>query len=169
MYDTSHSSVSAPMNGLGGDLIDGSGTINPAALNSSSGMSQKSLFLALSRILHFLFYPEHASSTVANYALIFCYFFYPVAPLETDNNNYNNRWLVAAAFPAPSTAESSNTSPRGVKRSRTPDHLHENAPTDDIDDGMCALKLSLPGNLQGRRGLSNRFLSIKVSRSNYCY
>lgn len=158
------------MNGLGGDLIDGSGTINPAALNSSSGMSQKSLFLALSRILHFLFYPGHASSTVANYALIFCYFFYPVAPLETDNNNNNNnRWLVAAAFPAPSTAESSNTSPRGVKRSRTPDHLHENAPTDDIDDGMCALKLSLPGNLQGRRGLSNRFLSIKVSRSNYCY
>ena len=163
MYDTSHSSVSAPMNGLGGDLIDGSGTINPAALNSNTGMSH-SLFL-----VHFLFYPGHASSTVANYALIFCYFFYPVAPLETDNNNYNNRWLVAAAFPAPSTAESSNTSPRGVKRSRTPDHLHENAPTDDIDDGMCALKLSLPGNLQGRRGLSNRFLSIKVSRSNYCY
>lgn len=31
MYDTSHS---APMNGVAGDLVDGSGTINPAALNN---------------------------------------------------------------------------------------------------------------------------------------
>ncbi|KAL3491206.1 chromatin remodelling complex Rsc7/Swp82 subunit-domain-containing protein [Aspergillus germanicus] len=29
-------SVSAPMNGLGGDLVDGSGTINPAALNNAN-------------------------------------------------------------------------------------------------------------------------------------
>ncbi|KAE8358619.1 chromatin remodelling complex Rsc7/Swp82 subunit-domain-containing protein [Aspergillus caelatus] len=36
MYGTSHSSVSAPMNGIGGDLVDGSGTINPAALNTNS-------------------------------------------------------------------------------------------------------------------------------------
>ncbi|KAI9367330.1 chromatin remodelling complex Rsc7/Swp82 subunit-domain-containing protein [Aspergillus egyptiacus] len=35
MYGTSHS-VSAPMNGIGGDLVDGSGTINPAALNNSN-------------------------------------------------------------------------------------------------------------------------------------
>ncbi|KAA8652062.1 hypothetical protein EYZ11_009587 [Aspergillus tanneri] len=35
MYGTSHSSVSAPMNGIGGDLVDGSGTINPAALNNT--------------------------------------------------------------------------------------------------------------------------------------
>ncbi|KKK16128.1 hypothetical protein ARAM_007191 [Aspergillus rambellii] len=34
MYGTSHS-VSAPMNGIGGDLVDGSGTINPAALNNN--------------------------------------------------------------------------------------------------------------------------------------
>ncbi|RAK78221.1 putative nuclear localization protein [Aspergillus fijiensis CBS 313.89] len=34
MYSTSHSSVPAPMNGIGGDLVDGSGTINPAALNN---------------------------------------------------------------------------------------------------------------------------------------
>jgi hypothetical protein len=33
MY-TSHP-VSAPLNGMGGDLVDGSGTINPAALNSA--------------------------------------------------------------------------------------------------------------------------------------
>ncbi|KAL4796358.1 chromatin remodelling complex Rsc7/Swp82 subunit-domain-containing protein [Aspergillus venezuelensis] len=35
MYGTSHS-VSAPMNGIGGDLVDGSGTINPADLNNSN-------------------------------------------------------------------------------------------------------------------------------------
>ncbi|KAL4865244.1 chromatin remodelling complex Rsc7/Swp82 subunit-domain-containing protein [Aspergillus spectabilis] len=35
MYGTSHS-VSAPMNGIGGDLVDGSGTINPAALNNAN-------------------------------------------------------------------------------------------------------------------------------------
>ncbi|KAL2832159.1 chromatin remodelling complex Rsc7/Swp82 subunit-domain-containing protein [Aspergillus cavernicola] len=35
MYGASHS-VSAPMNGIGGDLVDGSGTINPAALNNSN-------------------------------------------------------------------------------------------------------------------------------------
>jgi hypothetical protein len=37
MYSASHS-VSAPINGMGGELVDGSGTINPAALNSA-GMS----------------------------------------------------------------------------------------------------------------------------------
>ncbi|KAL1966493.1 hypothetical protein VTN77DRAFT_4415 [Rasamsonia byssochlamydoides] len=38
MYSTSHS-VSAPMNGMGGDLADGSGTINPAALNTTAPLS----------------------------------------------------------------------------------------------------------------------------------
>jgi len=33
MYDTSHS---APMNGVAGDLVDGSGTINPAALDNGT-------------------------------------------------------------------------------------------------------------------------------------
>jgi hypothetical protein len=36
MYGSSHASVSAPMNGIGGDLVDGSGTINPAALNNTN-------------------------------------------------------------------------------------------------------------------------------------
>ncbi|PKY07589.1 hypothetical protein P168DRAFT_248737, partial [Aspergillus campestris IBT 28561] len=35
MYGTSHSSVPASMNGIGGELVDGSGTINPAALNNN--------------------------------------------------------------------------------------------------------------------------------------
>ncbi|KAI2824226.1 hypothetical protein CBS115989_637 [Aspergillus niger] len=34
MYSTPQSSVPAPMNGIGGELVDGSGTINPAALNN---------------------------------------------------------------------------------------------------------------------------------------
>ncbi|KAL4916251.1 chromatin remodelling complex Rsc7/Swp82 subunit-domain-containing protein [Aspergillus aurantiobrunneus] len=35
MYGTPHAG-SAPMNGIGGDLVDGSGTINPAALNNTN-------------------------------------------------------------------------------------------------------------------------------------
>jgi hypothetical protein len=35
MYGTSSHSVSTPMNGMGGELVDGSGTINPAALNTA--------------------------------------------------------------------------------------------------------------------------------------
>lgn len=36
--------VSRPLNGMGNELIDGSGTINPAALNST-GMTRISLLL----------------------------------------------------------------------------------------------------------------------------
>ncbi|PGH05229.1 hypothetical protein AJ79_06840 [Helicocarpus griseus UAMH5409] len=42
MYTTQHP-VSAPMNGMGSDLIDGSGTINPAALNTPVSVPQSSL------------------------------------------------------------------------------------------------------------------------------
>jgi hypothetical protein len=42
MYTTSHP-VSTPMNGLGSDLIDGSGTINPAALNTTVALPPSNL------------------------------------------------------------------------------------------------------------------------------
>jgi hypothetical protein len=38
MYSASQS-VSAPLNGIGAEIIDGSGTINPAALNSTGTFS----------------------------------------------------------------------------------------------------------------------------------
>ncbi|KAE8549522.1 hypothetical protein TMatcc_000533 [Talaromyces marneffei ATCC 18224] len=38
MYSASHQS-SAPMNGMSGEVIDGSGTINPAALNTAASLS----------------------------------------------------------------------------------------------------------------------------------
>ncbi|KGY15427.1 hypothetical protein PABG_11736 [Paracoccidioides brasiliensis Pb03] len=41
MYSTQHP-VSTPMNGMGSDLIDGSGTINPAALNTPVTLPQTS-------------------------------------------------------------------------------------------------------------------------------
>ncbi|KAK4695563.1 chromatin structure-remodeling complex protein RSC7, partial [Lecanoromycetidae sp. Uapishka_2] len=43
MYSTSHQSIpaSAPMNGMSGGLVDGSGTINPAALNTSDDQKPK--------------------------------------------------------------------------------------------------------------------------------
>jgi hypothetical protein len=46
MYQTTTPSVSRSLNGMGNQMIDGSGTINPAALNSS-GMTCLSLSLLL--------------------------------------------------------------------------------------------------------------------------
>ncbi|MCJ1292225.1 hypothetical protein MMC34_003775 [Xylographa carneopallida] len=77
MYTASHP-VSTAMNGMGADMIDGSGTINPAALNT------------------------------------------PVSVLPT---------------PTSTTAPSS--SPRGVKRSRSPDIYGDLPPGSQGDDGMC--------------------------------
>ncbi|KAE8150080.1 chromatin remodelling complex Rsc7/Swp82 subunit-domain-containing protein [Aspergillus avenaceus] len=76
MYGTSHS-VSAPMNGIGGDLVDGSGTINPAALNTNN---------------------------------------------------------VAIVLPTPSFGTGTNTAPRGIKRSRTPDQRGSLRADGDHDD-----------------------------------
>ncbi|KAJ9273164.1 hypothetical protein DTO212C5_749 [Paecilomyces variotii] len=77
MYGTSHT-VSASMNGMGGELVDGSGTINPAALNNT-----------------------------------------------------------AASLPTPPIAAPS-TSPRGIKRSRSPERYEDvtlEAEHDDDDHG----------------------------------
>ncbi|KAB8238879.1 putative nuclear localization protein [Aspergillus alliaceus] len=78
MYGTSHSSVSAPMNGIGGDLVDGSGTINPAALNTNS-----------------------------------------------------------VILPTPPFGTSTNTAPRGIKRSRTPDQRRTIRAAGDHDDAVA--------------------------------
>lgn len=43
MYSAPHQ-ASAPMNGMSGEVIDGSGTINPAALNTA-GMGFGCLFM----------------------------------------------------------------------------------------------------------------------------
>lgn len=45
MYSAPHQ-ASAPMNGMSGEVIDGSGTINPAALNTA-GMGFGCLFMFL--------------------------------------------------------------------------------------------------------------------------
>ncbi|OJJ38918.1 hypothetical protein ASPWEDRAFT_95261, partial [Aspergillus wentii DTO 134E9] len=100
MYGTSHSSVSAPMNGLGGDLVDGSGTINPAALNN------------------------------------------------------------VAVLPAPSFAAPS-TIPRGVKRSRTPDHRGNHADGDHDDDDHGRRKRGRPPKAQ-RPSTSDQSPAVSV-------
>ncbi|QKX56009.1 uncharacterized protein TRUGW13939_03108 [Talaromyces rugulosus] len=72
MYSASQS-VSAPLNGIGAEIIDGSGTINPAALNSTTTL--------------------HGGAVA-----------------------------------------SANTSPRGIKRSRSPDQYADGGPEGDHDD-----------------------------------
>lgn len=56
MYGSSHPD-SAPMNGIGGDLVDGSGTINPAALDSSR----------MSTLCSFLPFPNLALAFLVSY------------------------------------------------------------------------------------------------------
>lgn len=102
------------MNGMSGEVIDGSGTINPAALNTA-GMGFGCLFM-------------------------FSYLFLPLTPLAQIcfSQWLNDDPIVSDAFPffakflmltcslliaslsAP-TAAPSNLSPRGIKRSRSPD------------------------------------------------
>lgn len=81
MYGSSNSASATANNDIGDDLIDGLGTINPAALNN-------------------------------------------------DVNHSNN---VVSVLPSPSlTATTNNTNPRGVKRSRSPEHP-DDAQTDGHD------------------------------------
>ncbi|KAL4893970.1 chromatin remodelling complex Rsc7/Swp82 subunit-domain-containing protein [Aspergillus ambiguus] len=91
MYGSSHASVSAPMNGIGGELVDGSGTINPAALNNPSSNP------------------------------------------------------VAVVLPTPSFPTTSTTlpTPRGIKRSRTPDQ-RPRADGDHDDDEQGRRKRGRP-------------------------
>lgn len=66
-------------------------------------------------------------------------------------------------MPAPSTAE---PSPRGVKRSRTPDHSGNGLADGDQDDGTCAIK-------GGRRGTDSghpyAFSSVSSWRLPYVF
>lgn len=50
-------------------------------------------------------------------------------------------------MPAPSTAE---PSPRGVKRSRTPDHSGNGLADGDQDDGTCAIRAGRKEGTHGR-------------------
>ncbi|KAI9674693.1 MAG: hypothetical protein M1817_001596 [Caeruleum heppii] len=114
--------VSTSMNGMGGGIIDGSGTINPAALNSAGkrfglldGRQRPT------RALGCLSVPASSSRDSSRHDLFFVHF--------ADD-------FISTAILSNPTA--SDTSPRGVKRSRSPDTYDEVPATgeggDDTDD-----------------------------------
>jgi hypothetical protein len=125
-------SVSAPMNGLGGDLVDGSGTINPAALNNANGMSPSFLstphsFLLVSIIILSQLSRRSSWRSTVSYFLLSVH----RDDLQTDPP------LVSVVLPTQSYgAVDPSTIPRGIKRGRTPE---QRGPSRDgeHDDGMC--------------------------------
>ncbi|KAN0067727.1 Chromatin remodelling complex Rsc7/Swp82 subunit domain containing protein [Elaphomyces granulatus] len=114
MYGTSSHSVSTPMNGMGGELVDGSGTINPAALNTAGGKPLSMDFL-----------PVPPSRTHTGY----------------DPSMLTDVRLLASLPPPPVSAPGAG--PRGVKRSRSPD-LYVEAPVEHDDDEQNRRKRGRP-------------------------
>lgn len=109
-------------NGLG--VTDGSGTINPAALNSSGKLPR--IYLAIARERDVVFY---LLSAVARCAVIRV-----SLRVETDSRALLGALAHSAASLSP------DTSPRGLKRSRSPD-TYGDLPADDTygDDGTYIL------------------------------
>lgn len=106
-------------NGLGG-VTDGSGTINPAALNSQ-GMRK----LLLSRDLGAYRRRDHIHGR-----LLECDALVMLSDQETKAD-----YLPPGALTNPATILQ-DTSPRGIKRSRSPDTYGDLPPGDDLgDDG----------------------------------
>lgn len=105
---------------MGSELIAGSGTINPAALNSS-GMTYitRSVSLLLIESVVYLLNAKYLISTYPSRCMNTALF--PMANAD--------RVCVTAGLP-PSSIE---PSPRGIKRSRSPDQYGEIAGEEDVD------------------------------------
>jgi hypothetical protein len=110
MYSTTHQ-VATPVNGIGG-MNDGSGTINPAALNSSGAF----------------FGPLITLCPLVSAGLFLLNEFHHRNRLSIGATDHIHVAVVLSQAP---TAPS----PRGVKRSRSPDQLEESWAGAD-DDGM---------------------------------
>ncbi|KAJ5122648.1 hypothetical protein N7526_009585 [Penicillium atrosanguineum] len=140
MYGTPHSTT---MNGMGGEVIDSFGTIDPANL-SNSGTYHRAVLASVAFVVSrsaACFYRrdrsiartprDRSSATVgclvpSPLAYVLSFFLSPSFKLMP---------LLVSVMPAPSPAE---PSPRGVKRSRTPDHGGNGQTEGDQDDGTCA-------------------------------
>lgn len=143
------------MNGMGGEVIDGSGTIDPANL-SNSGMFCHLPFRSVIRPLcAFVFGLASIATCLSRKP--------PTPPRAHDRflairpktrarklpcpfSLHSITIFLSPAFklipplvsglPAPSPAE---PSPRGTKRSRTPDHSGNGHTEGDQDDGTCLM------------------------------
>lgn len=110
MYGSSNSASATANNDIGDDLIDGLGTINPAALNNDVNHS--------------------------NNGMLFASFCFTEFASQLRSNRSKLTSTVVSVLPSPSlTATTNNTNPRGVKRSRSPEHP-DDAQTDG-HDGVC--------------------------------
>ncbi|MCJ1475907.1 hypothetical protein MMC13_004571 [Lambiella insularis] len=126
MYTTSHP-VSASMNGMGADMIDGSGTINPAALNTPgittlhlSSLSGARPLLCSPLLPTFCAYTTDTPSDSL-----------PLLPWDCKLTR--SRFSPVSVLPASTSINASNASPRGIKRSRSPD-IYGNLPVGGQDD-----------------------------------
>lgn len=127
MYSASHP-VSTSINGMGSDMIDPSGTINPAALNTTG-------------ITRFLLSPPPRTDLRQE----FCVASAALPPLRVESSSRAGRSFcydveaddlhVASVLPTPSSVPTHDTSPRGVKRSRSPELYGEISHGGDGDDG----------------------------------
>ena len=85
-------------------------------------------------------------------AVIFFFFFPSSILLPPQSPSCKLIPLLVSTMPAPSTGD---PSPRGVKRSRTPDHSGNGLGDGDHDDGTCAIRGGRRGTDSGRGALSS--------------
>lgn len=148
------------MNGIGGEVVDGSGTIDPANLSNSGTCYHFPLRFAIPCLLsrglpvQSYFHRDFLSFAQTLRAMIGSHFFFlaifprlcariytlwslfAFEPLPFLSPTFKLIPPLVSGLPAPSPAE---PSPRGVKRSRTPDHSGNGHTEGDQDDGTCVM------------------------------
>lgn len=140
MYQSSHP-VSTSINGMGGDMIDGSGTINPAALNTPGITIPpplqysfiQAISLGLSSLLYWRCFREANLSNTRDEG----YDHVITRNITKDvTNGGASNFLGSVLPPSSSTTNiAPKSSPRGIKRSRSPELLGDLA-VGGGDDGM---------------------------------
>lgn len=128
MYTAPHP-ASTSINGMGSDMIDGSGTINPAALNTPGNYSPPSPSL------------DHIGVVNARWGCpgTWSHSTHRHRNVPGDDPAITTLWLtlvrdrLVSVIP-PSSTTAAKSSPRGLKRSRSPEDS-EDSPFGEADDG----------------------------------
>lgn len=151
MYSASHQSIpaSASMNGMGGGLIDGSGTINPAALNSALNTPGKYLsteWAPLAKCLHWLLATSRETSSSMRRVDPLIVYSQSLTSSQVEANI--DAFYIVPHLPTASSINTSsisinaNISPRGLKRSRTPENSGD--AYGGAEDGTCYIRCKYP-------------------------